>query len=111
MPVIITLDIFSGVPDPAWELSDAQAERLRGLLQAEMQPSHLRSPAGGGGLGYRGFEIYTVGELTVPKMAHLLDGILSIGDGLAPSYVDADSVIERFLFETAGRNLTEELKK
>jgi hypothetical protein len=111
MPVVISLDIYSGVPNPAWELSDAQAERLRGLLQAEKQPSHLRSPADEGRLGYRGFEIYTVGELSLPKVAHVFDGILQIGDELAPSYVDADSLIERFLLETAGRNLTEEQKK
>lgn len=50
----VELDIFSGRPNPSWELSvDEAAElsrRLAALIKTETRPDE-------GGLGYRGFVI------------------------------------------------------
>ena len=108
MPVIVTLDTYSGIPNPTWELSDQQALQLRALLQEEKEMTNLRAPAGTGRLGYRGFLISTVGELSLPKKALVFDGVLDIGASDQPNYVDKNSKIEEFLLSTAGPALRQE---
>ena len=58
MPAIVTLDIYSGVPNPSWTLSDDQVQELQRKIGrtsgAEAQGGSL--PV----LGYRGFIIRPV---------------------------------------------------
>jgi hypothetical protein len=111
MSAIVTLNIYSGVPNPTWELSDSQVAELKRRLGEAKVPTDLTSPASAGRLGYSGFQLYTVGDLSLPNSAHIFDGVLDLKDALSQNYVDADSALERFLLETAGNALTSEQRE
>jgi hypothetical protein len=56
--LLVELDLFSGVPNPCWELSAEERGELRARLK------HLRPaapPGVGDVLGYRGFLVYAAG--------------------------------------------------
>ena len=90
MSVRITLDAFSGRPNPSWEL-DADAEReLRQRLQLAT-PDHavVEIP----GLGYRGIVFELDGKrLRVFRSKELVDGAVVAA---------VDSSLERWLLSTA----------
>jgi hypothetical protein len=51
----IELDIFSGRPNPDWELQEASAAALQSIIDdASPSPTTVDAP----GLGYRGFIVY-----------------------------------------------------
>ena len=54
--MLVELDIFSGRPNPRWELSDAEAASVRELIDA-LAPAPAAAPPVPPGLGYRGFRI------------------------------------------------------
>jgi hypothetical protein len=51
----VELDVFSGRPNPSWELDDLEAEQLHQLIESH-PPTHLPLPEAPG-LGYRGFRV------------------------------------------------------
>jgi hypothetical protein len=51
--VLVELDLFSGRPNPRWELAEASVDQLRRIL-GELEPT-TRPPVEPPGLGYRGF--------------------------------------------------------
>ena len=54
--MLVELDIFSGRPNPRWRLSDAEAARVRELIDA-LAPAPNSALPEPPGLGYRGFRI------------------------------------------------------
>jgi hypothetical protein len=64
MPVTVMLRIFSGRPNPRWELSPEQIAQLGGMVE---RLDRAAAPQGYrlGGLGYHGFEVQPVGEARV----------------------------------------------
>lgn len=87
---IVELDIFSGRPNPRWELSPAEVERLRGLHHVLRPASSVRFEAPG--LGYRGFGYRLDG--TIWQAYH---GFVS---GTGQVLADPGSRIERLLLAT-----------
>ena len=64
----IELDVFSGVPNPRWQLSEAEARHLASLLPAEREPART-------GLGFRGFVLHNPErELDLPEVVDLGPG-------------------------------------
>lgn len=57
--VTVKLDAYSGLPNPRWTLSTAEAQQLANLLRD--LPSAGADPAAREGLGYRGFRIHNPG--------------------------------------------------
>jgi hypothetical protein len=55
MSIEVTLNVFSGRPNPSWKLSDDQEKELLAKLEAIDKPSLQKPPGVIGGLGYRGF--------------------------------------------------------
>lgn len=51
--MLVELDVFSGRPNPRWELDEQRSEQLR-QLEAHLT-SALQAPLEPPGLGYRGF--------------------------------------------------------
>jgi hypothetical protein len=104
----VTLHVFSGRPDPSWQLTPKQErefeERLRGsqTITAE-RPSGLV-----GGLGYRGFSVRRSAASPFGDM-HLLvhEGIFDQGTGL-PNLIDPHGT-EQWLLTTGGRGIVEDL--
>ncbi|WP_043811607.1 hypothetical protein [Allokutzneria albata] len=67
----IELDVFSGVPNPRWTLSDAEARRLVSLLPATPDAPGTER----GGLGFRGFVLHNPErELGLPEVVDLGPG-------------------------------------
>lgn len=107
MATVVTLDVFSGIPNPSWQLTAAQEKELDDRIRASSTFTHSRPSGVVGGLGYRGFHIAQhVESLTGPRRVFLHEGILDRGLGLA-NYV-ADSDIEDWLITTSASAINEE---
>jgi hypothetical protein len=99
--VEVTLGLYSGVPDPTWTLTAAQANELAAALA---RLTRVEGPAPIGGLGYHGFTVISP------------DGTLVAYEGMVlstdsdPPYVldDPDRTIERLLLDTARAHVTTE---
>ncbi|MBN3760725.1 hypothetical protein [Burkholderia sp. Ac-20365] len=107
MPSVVTLHIYSGRQDPSWELDPPQVAILQSLLSSPRGATFAKPSTVASRLGYRGF---SVESSRVP-----LPALLTAGGGIveetrqAPSLVDNDKEIERFLLETGKPYLTPKL--
>jgi len=104
MAVEVTLDVFSGRPNPRWPLTAAQtAELAQRLAQLRQTPSGpLREPPD---LGYRGLQVNRGEDASLPGPGplHVYRGIVTLPVG--PPRADPGRALERFLLETAGDHL------
>lgn len=83
----VELDIFSGRPNPAWELGPGEREELDALV-ARLSPSSDRAPELG--LGYRGFTF----DLSGPVRA--FGGYVSEPGAIL---ADPERSVERYLLD------------
>jgi hypothetical protein len=102
----VELDIFSGMPNPTWTLTNAEADELVQQLAAlpRTSPSELS-----GNLGYRGFVVrLTRGADT--ELIRIQTGIVHISKGATDLYAsDADRALERWLLNTGRPHLKGEI--
>jgi hypothetical protein len=104
--VEVELDIFSGMPNPAWVLDDTQALRFKALLSAASQSSQGELA---NNLGYRGF-IVTVYEGGNIKSVRIQNGTVHVSkEGSVVRLKDGGRGLERWLFDAAKPHLTPEL--
>jgi len=62
--VRVELDIFSGRPNPTWELGERESVELESIIErASPSPRKVDPP----GLGYRGFIIYLLDPVRIYK--------------------------------------------
>lgn len=110
MPTLVTLDIFSGRPNPTWLLPDEESAGLQERLQAFREPGS-RVPSGAfGGLGYRGFRVSHVpgGGQSHPEF-HVHEGVMDLGLQ-QPRLLSNDRELESWLLSTAGRAISDEVR-
>jgi hypothetical protein len=107
-PVAVELDVFSGRPNPTWQLTGAEAAELRSRL-ADPTRTPLASatvPPPSGRLGYRGF---VLGD---PERTLAGADRLEVGEGFVRAvhgatgrtlavFADADRALERWLVAAA----------
>lgn len=96
MPLIVTLHVFSGRPDPVWTISDEDASQFTDRVESLRDTSNVK-PAALGGLGYRGFSVQST---TSASRAHVFGGTVDLGVQ-APTLVAADRELEQYLLSTA----------
>ncbi|RMB12397.1 hypothetical protein BXY39_0893 [Eilatimonas milleporae] len=100
MCVTVTADLYSGRPNPSWDVTGDTAERVAGALRA-LPPGGdpaVRPP----GLGYRGMRAEIVsGDGT--DVWCLYGGTARHGDGL---FTDRGRAAERMLIDTGTGTLT-----
>lgn len=104
--VEVELDIFSGMPNPTWVLTDAEAESF--MKQLAALP---RTSAGelSGNLGYRGF-IVQVTQGTETRLIRIQGGTVHTSEGATTIYVnDEDRKLERWLLNTGKPHLKSEV--
>jgi len=95
----VELDVFSGRPNPVWDLTAAQAEELLTRLQS--------LPTGDGtvrdGLGYRGIIVTANGGQILGFDRIVISGGVVLGEraGGERRFRDANRELERWLFRTA----------
>lgn len=106
MPITITIDMYSGRPNPTWELSDTEAKKLTDLLALQREPAKAAIPFHMGHLGYRGIKITTTPHAGAALSARVFDGAVHhFGEGFI-SGADADSTLEQFLLGTAPAHIS-----
>lgn len=101
MSVTVTLHVFSGRTDPAWELTDDQAKELADRLARINNTTLLKPPGILGPLGYRGFTISSVREKDFEPEMYVHAGIVDTSRfGINLSSGDPD--LEQWLLSTGG---------
>jgi hypothetical protein len=100
--MVVELDIFSGQPNPRWELSREQARILQEkllLLPARSGPAHMFD-----GLGYRGVIVHDVDEQR---------SYMKVGFGWVVRsesvYEDQGRMLERWLLSTGKGRIDDRL--
>jgi hypothetical protein len=110
MSVTVTLHIFSGRPDPAWELTSEQASDLAARL-ASIQQRTLLKPAGIlGKLGYRGFSITAVREAAFEPHIYIHHGVVDLARFDLNRIIDSPE-LEEWLLSTAGEIVSDEVRQ
>ena len=103
----IELDIFSGRPNPAWDLSAADTATLTGMIGSlpPSSPVYLPTP-----LGYRGF-LVSVSEPELRPVATMraYQGVVEYQGYETRYYADPDKQVERWLLATARPHIDRQL--
>ena len=95
----VELNIFSGRPNPFWELSEEEASELAKRL-ARLTPTN--HPSRLGRLGYRGFIISNpTASAGVPMRMSVFDGIIASFEGGNTMYYKDTNNVEYWLLEEA----------
>jgi hypothetical protein len=88
----VTLQIFSGRPNPTLLLDDRQEAELRERLGSLKTVTDKRAPGAFGGLGYRGFTITRDASHPAGPMNLLVHAGVAEGGFLSPSLADEDGL-------------------
>lgn len=109
MSVTVTLHVYSGRPDPAWELSSQQAAELADKIKRVNKTTLLKPPGIVGGLGYRGFSIDAVRERDLDPKIYLHAGIIDL-DRFDANRVTDTPDLEAWLLSTSGSSVDQNTK-
>lgn len=104
MPSIVTLDVYSGRPNPTWIIEDDQLTQLRDLGAMETAARLGPLPV----LGYRGFQVRPIESEHAP--ASRIEGMPESAPGAGDATVTASPAAEEFLLSTAGPHIDGELR-
>ncbi len=101
----VELDIFSGMPNPTWILTNAEAGSfMKKLAELPRGPSRELSNH----LGYRGF-IVRCSEEANAQLIRVQNGTVQMPNEGNPYARDTDRGLERWLLDTGKRHLKDEL--
>jgi hypothetical protein len=110
MSATVTLHIYSGRPDPAWELTDDQVQELSDRI-SQIQNTTLLKPAGlAGALGYRGFSITSVREKYLDPHVYVHGGVVDL-DRFDLNRITDVPDLEEWLLSTAGDAVTDDVRQ
>jgi hypothetical protein len=108
MEMHVTLDIFSGRPNPTWELSQEQTSQfLKKILKLKTK-ENLHVNSSNSELGYRGFIIEETNFEQKLRRFYVYNGIVNVVENNS-SYAleDNEYSIERWLLQTSPNYLDE----
>jgi hypothetical protein len=104
--VEVEFDIYSGMPNPTWLLTDAEADSFVKRLAAAPRTSATELS---GNLGYRGF-IVQVTQGADTQLVRIQTGAVHMMQGATTVYGnDVDRALERWLLDTGKPHLKKEL--
>ncbi|MBD1845621.1 hypothetical protein H6F89_19855 [Cyanobacteria bacterium FACHB-63] len=104
----VELDVFSGRPNPRWELTPAEAHEFNRLLKSLPADSEGMLKEG---LGYRGL-IVTLTESRTKGYDRITISngqVIVTEQGCSKQFADRDRKLERWLFQTGEGRLEEPL--
>ena len=104
MAAIVSLEIFSGRPDPNWSLTGKQQAEFERLIASAPVVARLLGPRDEP-LGYRGFRVHIDHAGAAPSDLKIYDGWISGGQ----TREDSGRAIERWLLDTAGSSIPNDL--
>ncbi|MEI6333904.1 MAG: hypothetical protein WCS87_05050 [Methylococcaceae bacterium] len=97
--MIVVLDVFSGRPNPSWNLSVEQLIELLELFK-NLPPADKLPPENG--LGYRGLLLLNAGGAGgLPPHIRIYAGIVTMTNGHVQSYRDIHNIEHRLLLQAA----------
>jgi hypothetical protein len=105
----VEVDVYSGRPNPRWELSAQQAEEFSKMLRA--LPKRECDSALAQGLGYRGLKV-TGSRLSQEGYTEIVisRGIVMMKEeSRSQQFIDKDRALERWLLQTGKGKLEEKL--
>ena len=99
----VEVDIYSGRPNPVWELTQAQAAEFMARLA---QLPEAQGAGGPGDLGYRGLIVSADGLEGVDRV-EIRSGIVRVErtDGSSRNYLDGGRALERWTVEQSREKL------
>ena len=105
--VEVEVDIFSGMPNPRWTLSEADADvflsKLAGLQKAVARSRSVN-------LGYRGIVVQMTQE--AGQKMYIQNGVIEVSEGTASTFfLDPQRSLERWLIRTGRQFLSHEILK
>ena len=105
-PYEVELDIFSGMPNPTWRLSETESDAFERTLGALLRVRAREMP---GNLGYRGFLVRSIGDTSV-RLIEIGRGVVRIMEGANAVYLaDQNRALERWLCDGARPHLPADL--
>lgn len=111
MSTIVTLNVFSGRPNPTWELSGEDLEHFLDRVQSTKLRTDRKPSGVFGRLGYRGFTINRSSDAPEGQQRfYVHEGIVDPGRS-EPNLVTDDRELEAFLLETGGERLDEAVRE
>lgn len=108
MSTTVTLNVFSGRPNPTFQLDDKQSDELAERLKGLQSFTEQRPSGAFGGLGYRGFSVsrsHTHPEGALDLRVH--EGIVE--QGLHAANLTDEAELEHWLAQLAQPHLTPEV--
>lgn len=106
MATIVTALLYSGRPNPTWELSSEEEDNLEALFIKDKGQTLELSAASLGILGYKGFIIESRNDSrSLPYKSFVFNGILDTLDASSANFIDNDSELENFLLATGSKIL------
>jgi len=109
MSVSVTLCVFSGRPNPVWELTEDQISELQSRLASLRSLTLLKPPGFLGKPGYSGFLIRSSQESGLPDSIYIHAGVVDFSRGIANKLEDAPE-LESWLLTTGGARLPKPAK-
>uniref|UniRef100_A0A7S4I245 Uncharacterized protein n=1 Tax=Vannella robusta TaxID=1487602 RepID=A0A7S4I245_9EUKA len=111
MSLGVNVCMFSGRPDPWWELSESESDKIMQELQRERPKAEKLSARNF--LGYRGVEVFDRQDPCRFDRAVVYDGVIEYCKGDETSlFIDEGSSLEEYLLNSAPSpaEFSEELK-
>lgn len=107
MSSLVTLNIYSGRPDPTWVLDSEQTQELLERVDGIATESNLK-PGVIPRLGYNGFTVFGPSSFSnQPVTLRIEGGVVNLGEN-SPSRVESEREIEAWLLQTAGDGIGSE---
>jgi hypothetical protein len=103
----VTLDVFSGRPNPSWTLTPAQVRELQGLIKALSTP--LTGEPDVPDLGYRGVTVTIGGSNQTGEISVARGGVTLTQGASVAKFQDTDRALERWLVHTGEAQLSPDL--
>ena len=100
MSVTVTLHVFSGRPDPSWELDSEEISQLVAQLRSINTTTLSKPLSVAGGLGYRGFSIESNRERDLDPHTIVFADIID-RNRFSLNLQDANRSVERWLLSSA----------
>src|ERR1039457_1450086 len=97
MSVKVMLNVYSGLPNPSWELSSEESDAFVGQVGELRRATNSKPSAGLGGLGYRGLLVERSQSAPEgPLNLYVHEGIVDRGQA-ETNLLDDNQVVERYL--------------
>jgi hypothetical protein len=107
----VTLDIFSGRPNPRWELSQEQSSEFLKKISKLETKENFQDGSDKDGLGYRGVLVEEENVAQKSRKFEVYSGIVNVVENDSSYALDDKGYgIERWLLQTAPNNLDDLVK-